>query len=156
MGYAWATGQDSEATYTVLVSALPAGTTLSAVEFTCTTTFLLDGSDTQLPGFAPPNTLLGVAWIPHGDTIPVVSESNWTNSEWYVAGFGELTYEHSEPLMYPSGAWQVIRSYGQKLARAVPNYQASAYDLGLSFNDIGAGYYDVTPWFTYQFTAYFD
>jgi hypothetical protein len=142
--------QIEDTTYTDVVDALPAGTTLLGVEFWCTTSYAVDGTESGFMPFAPPNTLLGVSWAPHGTTIPVVAESNITDALWYVAGFGKVHQFASEVQVLATTDWQVIRNVTTHMEIEFPDYQFNAYDLGVSVNFLGGGFYPtlVTAWQT--------
>lgn len=146
--------QVSDASYTTVVQSPPAGTTLLSAELDCTVSYALQGTETSYPQFAPPNLLLGIFWAPHGTSIPVITTSNWTDGDFYMFGFGTVEVASSEIVALGTGDWQTIRNIRQRISKQSPDYEADAYDLGISLNWLGAGFYGVTPWLTWQLKAY--
>jgi len=149
--------QVEDSTYTSVVEALPADTTLLAVDLVCTTSYAVDGTESGFMPFAPPNTLLGVSWAAHGTSIPVVAPDNITDALWYVAGFGELREFASEVQVLATTDWQIIRNVTNHMRIEFPVAETTAYDLGVSVNFLGGGFYPtlVTPWLTLWLQAWY-
>src|SRR5215469_9509688 len=77
------------------VIALPAKTTLIRARLSCYTWFSSQNTTTTFQG-APPNTLLGISYVPHGTVVPLVSPATWTNGDCYIVGPGRLLCYHRQ------------------------------------------------------------
>lgn len=159
MGRVLAYDQFGGSTFTGGVASLPAGTTLLKARLACYTSFSSNNTTLTFQ-FAPPNTLLGISWVAHGTTVPLVDNTNWKQSEWYIAGPGELV-AFDRQLIFDRGQTPVFLSlqhtYSNFIELDVPLYEAAAFDLGISLNFQGGGFWtNAVPWLSYQFVAYFD
>lgn len=137
----------------------PAGSTLLGAKLSCYTWFFFTSSPPVIQG-APPNTMLGVSWVPHGTVVPIVSPSNWVNGDWYIAGPGRLLaqerWTYTDMGATPNILY-VQHTYSTEIELQAPDYQAGAFDLGLSINWQGQGFWPASQiWLSYQFEAWFD
>lgn len=145
--------------FATTVAALPAGSTLLKARLACYTSFSSQNTSVVFQ-FSPPNTILGISWVAHGTSVPIIDESNWKQSEWYVAGPGELdVYDRQNildrgqtpPFLY------LQHTYANHIELDVPLFEAGAFDLGISINFLGGGFWsNNVAWLSYQFVGYFD
>lgn len=159
MGRVLAYDQLNASTFATGVANLPAGSTLLKARLACYTWFASEVAPPVVQ-HAPPNTLLGIAWVAHGTAIPVVTSANWKTSTWYVAGPGEMTVMDRafwlDEGQTPSKVFleHVFATY---IELDVPLFEAAAFDLGISMNFLGGGFYTAANvYLSYQFTAWFD
>lgn len=159
MGRVLAYDQISTANLGLGVANLPAGSTLLKARLACYTSFQTNNTTVTFQ-FAPPNTVLGISWVPHGTTVPIIDETNWKTSTWYTAGFGELDCIDSWIVLDRVATPNTINShvtYASHIELDVPLFEAGAFDLGISLNFLGGGFWAGATFFlTYQFVAYFD
>lgn len=158
MGRVLAYDQFNAASAAVGVASLPAGSTLLKARLACYTWFSSQNTTQTYQG-APPNTVLGISWVPHGTAVPIVDETNWRGSEWYVAGPGEMTaidrWLYIDKQQAPNFL-TLQHHYATVIELDVPLYEAGAFDLGVSMNFLGAAFWSADVfWLSYQFVAYF-
>lgn len=137
----------------------PAGSTLLKAKLTCYTWFFSESSPPIIQG-APPNTLLGIAWVPHGTVIPVVDPTNWKNGDWYIAGPGRLIahdrWTYTDLGATPNKLY-VQHVYATEIELEAPDFQSAAYDVGYSANWQGQGFWSSPQiWLSYQFQAWWE
>lgn len=159
MGRVLAYDQFNGSTFTGGVFNAPAGTTLLKARLTAFTWMATHNTTVTYQG-APPNTLLGISWVAHGTVVPLVDTTNWKTSTWYIAGPGELdNYDsfanldrgQTPPFLYRENV------YANHIELDVPLFESAAFDLGISLNFQGGGFWtNANPWVSYQFVAYFD
>lgn len=159
MGRVLAYDQFSTANLTTGVANLGAGSTLLKARLACYTAFSTQNTSVVFQ-FAPPNTILGISWVAHGTAVPTIDETNWKTSTWYVAGPGEmdafdrqliLDRGQTPPFTYAQ------HTYATHIELDVPLFQSGAFDLGISINFLGSGFWTSNvAWMSYQFEAYFD
>jgi hypothetical protein len=152
-------GQVHSATDQAIVTTLAAGSSLLRARLSCYTSFV-SSVNTAAIQFAPANTLFGIYWAATGGTIPLITTANRANSIWYVSGYGEMTaFDRSIVFAFsPAPAFtNVQHNYASFVDLDIPNYQAGAFDVGFSFNFLGAGFWTaVDVWVTYQLTYWWD
>lgn len=138
---------------------MPAGTTLIRARLACYT-YYDSHNTTRTFQVAPPNTLLGVYWKATGGTVPLITDANRTNSEWYVAGYGELDVFDRMAIFDTSVTppfLDIQTTYANHIDLEAPNYQSGSFDLGVSINFLGGGFWtNASPFITYDFTWWFD
>lgn len=159
MGRVLAYDQFGGSTVTTGVFNAPAGTTLLKARLACYTSFSSQNTTTTFQ-FAPPNTLLGISWVAHGTAVPLVDNTNWKASEWYIAGPGELDC-YDRQFTEDRGQTPVFtylqHTYANHIELDAPLYEAAAFDLGISINFQGGGFWsNNVAWLSYQFVGYFD
>lgn len=141
------------------VANLPAGATLIKAKLSCYTWFPSDIAGNITQG-APPNTLLGIAYVAHGTAIPVVTTANWKTSTFIIAGPGKLlAYDRWAINGEPADSAHVFvqHTYSNEIEIDFPFFNAAAFDLGISINWLGAGFWsNGLAWLSYQFEAWFD
>lgn len=159
MGRVLAYDQFNGSTFTGGVFNAPAGTTLLKARLACYTAFLSFSAPPNFQ-FAPPNTILGISWVSHGTVVPLITTANWKTATWYVAGPGELTSFNRAANVDTTptpNALNVHHVYSNFIELDVPLFESAAFDLGISLNFLGGGFWvGVQPWLSYQFVAYFD
>lgn len=151
--------QFNGSTFTGGVANLAAGTTLLKARLAAYTSFPSEATPPSVV-FAPPNTLLGISFVAHGTSVPLVSTSNWKTSTWYIAGPGELTAMSrwaDWDAQSVSSNFFVHETFATFIELDTPVFQAAAFDLGISLNFEGGGFWPNTnPWVSYQFVGWFD
>lgn len=151
--------QFNASTFTTGVFNAPAGTTLLRAKLT-SYTFVYSQRNDAISDFAPPNTILGISWVPHGTAVPLITTANWKTSTWYIAGFGQLIVMDRWSFVddtVGSSFNNLQHVYSNFIELEVPLFEANAFDLGISLNFLGGGFFAAaSPWLTYQFEAYFD
>lgn len=138
-------------------SGLPAGTTLLRAKLAMMTSF--DATYASGPiGYAPPNTLAGIYWAAAGVSPPLITAANIGNAEWYAASYGEFTVidQIDEPTVAGQIDQRITWHYASTIDKEAQNYQATSFELGLSINFLGGGFWPVlTSYITYDFTAWY-
>lgn len=149
----------SSATDAEGVATLPAGTTLIRARLATYTSFVSSTNTSTIP-FSPPNTLFGVYWAATGGSVPVITAANFTNSEWYVSGYGEMTAVDKVIVFAfsPAPAFtDVQHTYASFIDLESPNYQSGSFDIGFSFNFLGSTFWpNLTVRVGYQLTYWYD
>lgn len=159
MGLVLAYDQFNGSTFTSGVANLPANSVLMRARLAAYT--FVNGVRTDgLIDEAPPNTLLGISWVTHGTAVPLITTANWKQSEWVVAGPGELVcmdrWCFINQQITPNQV-NLQHVYSNFIQIEFPFFGASAMDLGISINFLGGGFFGgATPWVSYQFSAYFN
>ena len=151
--------QFNGSTVTTGLANLPAGAALLKARLAAYT--FVNGVRTDgLIDEAPPNTILGISWVPHGTSVPLITTANWKTSTWIVAGPGELTAMDRWCVVFRDVTPNQVNLqhvYSNFIEIEFPFVSAAAMDLGISINFLGGGFFGgATPWVSYQFSAYFD
>lgn len=145
--------------FATTVFAAPAGTTLLKARLACYTSFSSQNTTVTFQ-FSPPNTILGISWVAHGTAVPIIDETNWKQSEWYIAGPGELDV-YDRQIIEDRGQTPVFtylqHTYANHIELEAPLFESAAFDLGISINWLGSGFWsNNVEWMSYQFVGYFD
>lgn len=151
--------QAAGATQQISVATMPAGTTLIRARLAC---YTYVETNNLIVGIqvAPANTLLGVYWKATGSAVPLVTPANMTNSQWYVAGFGEMDV-FSRTIQIDRGQVPVFTeaqmTYATHLDMEDPDYEATSFDIGFSINFLGGGFWlNAISYLTWEFTYWYD
>lgn len=151
----WQSNQVSGGSVQAGLAAFPAGSSLMRARLRVFTSFT-SNFGSQVVGWAPPNTILGISWKPAGQTPDLVSPSNWGNAEWYIAGVGKLLAVDTYTYAVNAGPGPTIlnQTYSQEIELATPAFQSLSYSVGISINWLGAGFWPSNEVFlSYQFEA---
>lgn len=152
-------GQDTGPTLQIGFAAFPAGSTLLRARLSVETWFASQNSTFTIQQ-APPNTLMGVSWRPSGTAPELITESNWSDATWYMAGLGRLIasdrWTYIDAGVTPAAVY-VQHVYSQDMDLEAANYQAAAQSAGISINWLGSGFWSSNESFlTYDLTIWYD
>ena len=141
------------------IATLPAGTSLLRARLTCYT-YIDTHNTTRTFQISPPNTLLGVYWKATGGAVPLITDATMGNPEWYVAGYGELQSMDRGGMLDTSVSPAFIdiqSTYSNFLDFEEASYQSASFDIGVSINFLGGGFWtNPSPALAYQFTYWTD
>jgi hypothetical protein len=133
----------------LVLASFPVQTTLIRARLRVSFCYFAIGPASPQLGVAPPNLYNAIWWAPPGTTIPIIDASNKNSSVWYASKLGCPYQVSAEVDMYSSTDWAITRNEQYDLDKDDPNFQAVIYEIGISYNWLGAGFFGIDPWFTY-------